>query len=356
LKTNRISLPNTKNTPTYFIADIAANHDGSLERAIELIKLAADSGANAAKFQNFKASTIVSKRGFDELGQKLTHQSKWKKDVYEVYQDAELNLDWTNTLIRTCNEKGIDYFTAPYDLDMINYFSSKMNYFKVGSGDITWKQSLQLIASKGKPVLLATGASELWEVQRAVKTLQNYNIEIIIMQCNTNYTGTENNYDYQNLLVLNEYRDLFPSAILGLSDHSIGHTAVIGAVALGARVIEKHFTDDTSRIGPDHSFSLDPNEWASMVAETRILERCLGDGHKKIEDNEIEARIVQRRALRYTQNMQAGSLISESDLIALRPCPKNGIDPFNTDQIIGKTLKYDVGIDQLVNENDFRSS
>jgi N-acetylneuraminate synthase len=215
---------------------------------------------------------------------------------------------------------------------------------------------LELIASKGKPVLLATGASELWEVERAVKMLQNYNIEIVIMQCNTNYTGMENNYDYQNLLVLNEYRKLFPNTILGLSDHSIGHTAVIGAVALGAKVIEKHFTDDTSRIGPDHSFSLDPSTWANMVTETRILERCLGDGHKKIEANELESRIVQRRALRYTQTMQAGKVINESDLIALRPCPKNGIDPFDIDKIIGKTLNRDVELDQLVNENDFRSS
>lgn len=350
----RLAIPSSKSSPTYFVADIAANHDGSLERAVELIRLAALSGANAAKFQNFRASTIVSKQGFKELGKKLTHQSKWKKEVYEVYEAAELPIEWSDTLVKTCEENGIDYFTAPYDLDLINYFSKKMKYFKVGSGDITWKQSLELIALQRKPILLATGASELWEVERAVKLLQEYNVEIILMQCNTNYTGAENNFDYVNLLVLNEYHRKFPDVILGLSDHSIGHTAVLGAVALGARVIEKHFTDDTDREGPDHSFSLNPSQWSKMVDDTRILERCLGDGHKKIEKNEVDAKIVQRRALRYKKFMKAGTEITEQDLIALRPCPDDGIDPFDVNKLIGKILNSDVTADQMVRENDFR--
>lgn len=343
-------------SPTYFIADIAANHDGSLERAIELIKLAAEAGADAAKFQNFKAQTIVSSQGFKDLGKKITHQAKWKKDVVEVYKDAELPMEWTEALVKACADNGIDYFTAPYDLEFIPHFARRMPYFKVGSGDITWKKSLEMMASQGKPILLATGASELWEVERAVKLISQFNIPIVLMQCNTNYTGSEDNFDYLNLLALNEFREKFPDVVLGLSDHSIGHIAVLGAVALGARAIEKHFTDDTNRVGPDHGFSLDPITWKKMVEETRILERCLGNGHKRVEPNEVEARIVQRRALRFTRNMQAGATVSSDDVIALRPCPTDGIDPFDIDDVVGRKLVQEVSRDQLIRKSDFEGN
>lgn len=343
-------------SPTYFIADIAANHDGSLERAIELIKLAAEAGADAAKFQNFKAQTIVSSQGFKDLGKKMTHQAKWKKDVVEVYKDAELPMEWTEALVKACAENGIDYFTAPYDLEFIPHFARWMPYFKVGSGDITWKESLEMMASQGKPILLATGASELWEVERAVKLISQFNIPIVLMQCNTNYTGSEDNFDYLNLLALNEFREKFPDVVLGLSDHSIGHIAVLGAVALGARAIEKHFTDDTNRVGPDHGFSLDPITWKKMVEETRILERCLGNGHKRVEPNEVEARIVQRRALRFTRDMQAGATVSSDDVMALRPCPTDGIDPFDIDDVVGRKLVQEVSRDQLIRKSDFEGN
>ena len=343
-------------SPTYFIADIAANHDGSLERAIELIKLAAEAGADAAKFQNFKAQTIVSSQGFKDLGKKMTHQATWKKDVVEVYKDAELPMEWTESLAKACADNGIDYFTAPYDLEFIPHFARRMPFFKVGSGDITWKESLEMMASQGKPILLATGASELWEVERAVKLISQFNIPIVLMQCNTNYTGSENNFDYLNLLALNEYREKFPKVILGLSDHSIGHIAVLGAVALGARAIEKHFTDDTKRVGPDHGFSLDPISWKKMVEETRILERCLGNGHKRVEPNEVETRIVQRRALRFTRNMQAGATVTSDDVIALRPCPTDGIDPFDLDDVVGRKLVKEVSRDQLIRKSDFEGN
>lgn len=343
-------------SPTYFIADIAANHDGSLARAIELIKLAAEAGADAAKFQNFKAQTIVSSQGFKDLGEKMTHQAKWKKDVVEVYKDAELPMEWTEALVKACTDNGIDYFTAPYDLEFIPHFARRMPYFKVGSGDITWKESLEMIASQGKPILLATGASELWEVERAVKLISQFNIPIVLMQCNTNYTGSEDNFDYLNLLALNEFREKFPDVVLGLSDHSIGHVAVLGAVALGARAIEKHFTDDTNRVGPDHGFSLDPITWKKMVEETRILERCLGNGHKRVEPNEVEARIVQRRALRFTRDMQAGATVSSDDVMALRPCPTDGIDPFDIDDVVGRKLVQEVSRDQLIRKSDFEGN
>lgn len=341
------------NQPTYFIADIAANHDGSLERALQLIKLAADAGADAAKFQNFRAETIVSRRGFKELGKKLTHQAKWEKDVFDVYDAAALPIDWTEALIGECEKNDIDYFTAPYDLEYIDFFANKMPFFKIGSGDITWKQSIEHMASFGKPILLATGASNLEEVEESVRIIESYEVPLILMQCNTNYTGEEDNFNYVNLRVLEAFKLKFPRVVLGLSDHSQGYIVVLGAVALGARAIEKHFTDDTSRSGPDHGFSLDPKTWREMVNATRILERSLGDGIKRVEENEIEARIVQRRAYRYLNNLVSGHVVLETDLIALRPCPPDGFTPFGIAQIVGQKISRNVEQDQLVRVQDF---
>jgi sialic acid synthase SpsE len=339
--------------PTYFIADIAANHDGSLKRALDLIRIAADSGANAAKFQNFRAKTIVSQRGFNELGKKLTHQVKWENDVFDVYDAATLPIEWTEALIEECQKNKIDYFTAPYDLDYIDFFAGKMPFFKIGSGDITWKESIERMASFGKPILLATGASTLDEVEKAVAIIKKHEIPLILMQCNTNYTGGEDNFDYINLQVLESFKVNFPHTVLGFSDHSKGYIAVLGAVALGARAIEKHFTDDTTRSGPDHGFSLDPKTWREMVNATRILERSLGDGIKRVEQNEIDARIVQRRAYRYLNDFVVGHTLLKSDLIALRPCPPDGITPFELEKIVGHRIIRNVERDQLVRVQDF---
>ena len=339
--------------PTYFIADIAANHDGSIDRALKLIELAAEAGADAAKFQNFRAETIVSQRGFDEIGRKLTHQASWEKSVFEVYKDAEVPLEWTAQLVQKCNEVGIDYFTAPYDLSFIDFFADKMPFFKVGSGDITWKESLQRMCTHKKLIMLATGASTIEEVRAAVELIEKSGNPYVLMQCNTNYTGEIGNLQYLNVRVLEEYRREFPKAILGLSDHSPGHISVLAAVSLGARAIEKHFTDDVNRVGPDHAFSLDPISWKKMVVNTRELEMCLGDGIKKIETNEIEARIVQRRAMRYKTDLKAGTSVSESDLIALRPAPSGGISPFQIEKFIGKVIRQDVTKDQMVAVADF---
>ncbi len=349
----KIDWQNPLSGPTYFIADIAANHDGSLERAKKLIELAAGAGADAAKFQNFKAETIVSSRGFNELGRKLTHQAKWEKDVFEVYKDAELPIEWTQELILTCKEFGIDYFTAPYDLEFIDYFADKMPFFKIGSGDITWVESIRRMAQKGIPILLATGASDLDEVKQAMSILEDYDVPVVLMQCNTNYTGEIDNFNYLNLSVLHQFSSLFPGTILGLSDHSPGHVAVLGAVALGARVVEKHFTDDTSRVGPDHGFSLDTVAWRKMVDDTRLLERALGDGVKKVEENETQSRIVQRRALRFKSNLPKNHKLRKEDLVALRPIPENGISPYFEDQLIGAALNQSVEADQLVTKELF---
>lgn len=337
----------------YFVADIAANHDGSLDRAKRLIDLAAKSGANAAKFQHFRAEKIVSQRGFDELGNKIAHQSAWKKSVTEVYKEAELPWDWTDELIKTCDDNGIDFFSAPYDLEAIDYLAPKVPFFKVGSGDITWKQSLEYMSQYGKPIFLATGASSIEEVKSAMEILQSFPVDLVLMQCNTNYSMDNEKHTFSNVNVLNQYQNLFPNVVLGLSDHSKTNWSTLAAITLGARVIEKHFTDDCKRSGPDHAFSLNPQEWSEMVSQSSKILEVLGDGEKKIEFNEIESRIVQRRALRYSRDLSTGQTISQEDLVALRPIPHDGISPMDIDQVVGSQVNNYVNKDQLVRWEDF---
>jgi len=269
-----------KNHPTYFIADIAANHDGSLERAKQLIRLCSQAGANAAKFQNFRAPHIVSDYGFRNLGVQQSHQATWKKSVFEVYEDASLPFEWTGELKACCDEVGIDYFSSPYDFGAIDMLDSFVPAYKIGSGEITWPEAMERMACKGKPVFLATGASDIGEVQKSVHTIMKINPQLVLMQCNTNYTASLENFQYINLRVLDTYRVMFPEVLIGLSDHTPGHATVLGAVALGACAVEKHFTDDNDRAGPDHKFAMNPDSWAEMVENTRRLERALGSPDK----------------------------------------------------------------------------
>jgi N-acetylneuraminate synthase len=324
--------------PTYFIADVGANHDGDLERAKDLIHLCAEAGAQAAKFQNFVASKIVSRRGFEDMGGKLSHQSKWKKSVFEVYEDASIDRGWTQILKETCDRAGIEYFTSPYDFESVDHVDPFVRVYKIGSGDITWPEMLAYIAAKKKPVLLATGASSAEDVDRAMQILSRSCDHLVLMQCNTNYTGSAENFRYVNLNVLHEFARKYPHAILGLSDHTTGHATVLGAVALGARVIEKHFTDDNSRTGPDHGFAMNPKTWREMVDRTRELEQAMGDGVKRIEANEQDSVRVQRRSLRATRDLPAGHRLAESDLEALRPIPADGLEPHRLAEVVGKTL------------------
>lgn len=323
------------NHPTYFVADIAANHDGSLERAKYLVKLAKQAGADAAKFQNFRAAQIVSDYGFRSLGGQQSHQARWKKSVFEVYQGASIPFEWTPELKATCDEVGIDYFSSPYDFDAIDMLDPYVPAYKIGSGDITWPEALVRMAQKGKPVLLATGASDLGDVQRAVKIILEINPRLVLMQCNTNYTASVENFKYINLNVLNTFKAMYPDLILGLSDHTPGHATVLGAVALGARVIEKHFTDDTSREGPDHAFSMDPDGWADMVRNTRQLENALGSGNKQVEGNEQQTVVLQRRCLRARVDIHAGETITREMLDVLRPAPADSIMPYEIEKTIG---------------------
>jgi N-acetylneuraminate synthase len=328
--------------PTYFIADIAANHDGSLERACALIRLAKEAGADAAKFQNFRAPKIVSDYGFRSLGGQQSHQSRWKKSVFEVYQGASLPFEWTETLKAECDAVGIDYFSSPYDFEAVDHLDPYVPAHKIGSGDVDWLEELEYIAHKGKPVLLATGAAHIGEVQRAVHTILAINPQLVLMQCNTNYTGSVENFNYVNLNVLKTYALMFPQVVLGFSDHTPGHAAVLGAVALGARVVEKHFTDDTTREGPDHGFAMDPRTWREMVERTRELERALGSADKQVAENEQQTVIIQRRCVRAGRDIRAGEEIRREMLEVLRPATPGAILPPDLPRVLGCKALRDI--------------
>ena len=327
-----------ENHPTYFIADISANHDGDLERAKTLIHLAAESGADAAKFQNFKASGIVSDKGFKSLGSQSSHQAKWKKSVFEVYKDASIPWEWTPILKAECDKAGIEYFSTPYDMGAVDMLDPYVKAYKIGSGDITWPEICLHMASKGKPILLATGAADMDDVKRIMSSVEAVTGSIGLMQCNTNYTGSIENFKFIHLRVLETYKKNFPNAVLGLSDHTSGHATVLGAVTLGARLIEKHFTDDVNREGPDHGFSMTPLTWSDMVQRTRELEFSLGSFEKKIEANEADTVVLQRRSIRAAANLQAGTIIRREDLEVLRPAPKGSLSPFEIQRLIGRKL------------------
>jgi sialic acid synthase SpsE len=352
---NRFKIGNKtigQNSPLYFIADIAANHDGNLQRAYELIELAKESGADAAKFQNFKAEKIVSKHGFESMGKQLSHQASWKKPVFEVYKDASVPSDWTEKLKRKCDSVGIEYMTSPYDFQSVDAVDQYVNAYKVGSGDITWLEILEHMSRKGKPMILASGASTMSDVEKAMSIIMKHTKDIVLMQCNTNYTASKENLKYINLNVLTTYTQRYPDAVLGLSDHTHGHATVLGALALGARVFEKHFTDDNHREGPDHAFAMNPQSFKEMVGMSSDLYCALGDGKKKIEDNERDSAVVQRRSIRYVKDLKKGHVITPADIFPLRPAPADSILPNEIDSVIGRTLAHETKEDDYVRHGD----
>ena len=326
------------NEPTYFIADIASSHDGELSRAKHLIWLAKEAGADCAKFQHFLARDIVSDEGFRSLGGQMAHQAAWKQSVYDIFEKYQTPRDWTDELVAESKKADIDFMTTPYDLAAIDLVDKHLKAWKIGSGDIGWNQFIEEVCSRGKPVFLATGAADMEDVERAVDAALAKTRELCLMQCNTNYTGSLENFANVNLNVLRAFALKYPGMPLGLSDHTPGHAAVLGAVTLGACAVEKHFTDDNNRDGPDHPFSMNPQSWRDMVDRTRELELALGDGVKRIEANEHDSAVVQRRCLRATRDLEAGETITDADLVALRPRPEGSVEPFEQDLVVGQPL------------------
>jgi len=320
----------------YYIADIASNHDGDLKRAKELIKAAKSAGCNAAKFQFFKAETLINKKAFSGL--KLGHQKDWK-DVYEVYQKYSIPYEWAGELADECKKVGIDFMITPYDLEAVVIAGKYSGMIKVGSGDINYIPILVEIAKQKKPVILSTGASSLDEIITAVNVIRSINPMVILMQCNTNYTGEKENEKYSNVNVLKSFKVYFHNVMTGLSDHTKSMKPAMAAVALGAEFIEKHFTDGKSN-SPDNDFSLNANEWKYLIKECDEMAQALGNNFKQVEMNEMESRVIQRRAWVAARNIQGGVKVQPEDLIALRPAPDGSLYPMIN--LVGKELKKSV--------------
>jgi len=339
--------------PVYFIADIAANHDGDLNRAKKLIEIAKDNGADAVKFQHHDVRHYVNDYGFKSLGKKFSHQEKWKKTIFEVYKDAEVSQKWTNELKEFSNKIEIDFFSTPYDLKMVDHLDKYVPAYKIGSGDLNWDKMLIKVASKKKPVFLATGASTKAEVNHAYKVLLKQKVPFCIMQCNTNYTGSLENFKFINLNVLKEYKKNFPKCLIGLSDHTPDSETVLGAISIGIHSVEKHFTDDNDRDGPDHPFSMNPKSWKSMILSATRLEQSLGDGQKKIEDNEKDTVVLQRRSIRAKRQIRKGEVITTEDFEFQRPCPQDALKLNDFEKYIGKKIKVDLKKDEYLKYDFF---
>ena len=342
-----------QNYPIYFIADIAANHDGDINRAIKLIKLAKDSGANAVKFQHHNVKKYVNEKGFLDLGSKFSHQKKWKKSVYQVYKEAEVPKDWTPILKKFSDKIGIDFFSTAYDLDMVDHLDKYVSAYKIGSGDINWMRMIEKVVNKNKPIFIAAGASTFDEIKNVVKFLQRRKAKFCLMQCNTNYTGSLDNFNYINLNVLKTFSKKFKNIILGLSDHTPNDETVLGACSLGISAVEKHFTDNIKRPGPDHPFSMNPVTWKKMVASTRLLEKALGDGIKKVEKNEKETVVLQRRSVRAIYNISKGEKLTLDKIEFQRPCPKDAIKPNDLNRFLNKNLMKVLKVNDYLTKSHF---
>lgn len=320
--------------PTYIIAEVGSNFDGSLERARKLVDLAKECGADAVKFQSFKPEKIISKENFDGSG-KSAFQSKWSESVWEVYAKAAFPREWHQEVKSYCDERGITFFSAPYDAEAVSLLEElKVPAHKIGSGDISWLEHVELVAKTGKPLILACGAATVAEIDDAVRVIRKTGLEeFALLQCVTNYPSP---FEDANIRAMAAFADAF-DCIVGYSDHTPGSVVPLGAVALGGRIIEKHFTDDKTRKGPDHSFAMDAQEFAAMVRDIRNLEKALGNGVKRVMPSESETVILQRRSIIAATDIPAGTVIGREHLDVLRP--QMGLLPKELGSVLGRSAK-----------------
>lgn len=326
-----------ENHPTYFIAEIGANFDGSIEKAKRLIDAAKEAGADCAKFQTFTADTIVSEGGFSRMTLKGVHGS-WGRKVSEVFKDVEFPIEWHKELADYCDKVDIHFSTSPYFKEAVDLcVDLKVPFIKIGSGEITWLEQLEYIASKGIPVMLATGDATMSEIDEAVRTIQKTgNKDFVLMQCITNYPSK---LDSANVNVLKTYQSAF-DVLTGYSDHAPGHVVALASTVIGGRVIEKHFTLDKTDKGPDHPHSMEPHEFKFMVDSIREVERAMGSTVKEVVEEEGETVYVQRRCLYAKRNLGKGQIITEEDIDVLRPAL--GIPPKYKSIIVGKECKENI--------------
>ena len=316
----------------FIIAEAGVNHNGSLDLAYQLIDVAKDAGADAVKFQTFKAENVVSKLADKAEYQKKTTGSD--KSQLEMIKKLEISFENFVKLKKYCVEREIMFLSTPFDHQSIDFLYDLIDIYKIPSGEIINYPYLKHIAAKNKPLIVSTGMANLGEVEEAINTIRavNSKAKISLLHCTTNYPTP---YEEVNLKAMQTLAAAFKLPV-GYSDHTLGIEVPVAAVAMGAKIIEKHFTLDKKLPGPDHKASLEPGELKEMVKAIRNIEVALGDGIKKPNKSEIEIIKVARRSLIALRDIRAGEIIKESDITIKRP--GTGIPPKFKEIIMGMKL------------------
>ena len=333
-----------KTQHTIIIAEAGVNHNGSMESAKKLVDVAADAGADYVKFQTFKADTLVTQSAEKAEYQKiLTDKSE---SQFEMIKKLELDKSAHDELIKHCEEKGIRFLSTAFDHDSIELLADlNIPLYKIPSGEITNLPYLRHIGRMGKPIILSTGMSTLEEVQKALNVLLESGAEkekITILHCNTEYPTPMEDVNLKAMLTIREELGVN----IGYSDHTLGIEVPIAAVAMGATVIEKHFTLDRTLTGPDHAASLEPHELKSMVTAIRNIKKAMGDGIKKPSPSETRNIPIARKSIVAKKPIKKGERYSEENITVKRP--GTGISPMQWDSIIVQISKKDFNKDDLI--------
>ena len=328
----------------FIIAEAGVNHNGSIGNAYRLIDVAVESGANAVKFQTFRAESLVSKSAKKADYQKQTTNEL--ESQFEMIKKLELDVDAHKKLIKYCNEKGIMFLSTPFDHDSINLLNElDLKIFKIPSGEITNLPYLRHIGSLAKQVILSTGMSTLQEVGDALTILVDAGTKkenITVLHANTMYPTPMEDV---NLNAMQTMRQEFNVAV-GYSDHTLGIEVDIAAVTMGASIIEKHFPLDKAMKGPDHKASLDPAELKAMVTSIRNVENALGDGIKLPSRSEQPNMVVARKSILASQVIKKGDTLTEENIVIKRP--GNGMSPMKWDEVVGSVAIKDYQVDEII--------
>ncbi len=331
----------------FIIAEAGVNHNGELNLAKRLIDAAVEAKADAVKFQTFRAGRLASKSA-----PKAEYQNKGSHEAnqYGMLKKLELSFEEFRSLKKYCDQKGILFLSTPFDEESAEFLVKDlgMEIVKVGSGEVTNLPFLKLIAAFNRPMILSTGMSYLEEVREAVLAIRTLSAEIplTLLHCTTSYPCL---FEEVNLAAMRTLRETFHLPV-GYSDHTLGIEAAIAAAALGATVIEKHFTLDRTLQGPDHAASLEPHELEKLISSIRNVERALGNGRKEPTPSEEKNKTAARKSLILTRGLKKGSILKEDYLTVKRP--GNGIPPGDLQRIIGLKLKVDKGEDEVLTWQD----
>ena len=325
-----------KKNGTYIIAELSANHNGSLENALDTIKAAKEIGANAIKLQTYTADTMtLDCKKNDFL---ITQGTLWDgKYLYDLYQDAYTPWEWHDKLFRYAREIGIDIFSSPFDKSAVDFLEQfNPSAYKIASFEITDYDLIRYTASKGKPVIISTGIATFEEIQDAVEICRSEgNHDIVLLKCTSSYPAP---LEDANLLTIPDLAETF-GVIAGFSDHTLGSTAPVVATTLGAKVIEKHFILDKSIGGADADFSLDKAEFAVMIQEVRDTEKLLGKVDYSMTENKRKSRQFSR-SLYVAEDIKKGEIITERNIRSVRP--GYGLHPKYIKDILGKKAQFDL--------------